>query len=174
MTGALPTPTAALSLRRFAREDAPVMLALSQEQGMRDWIPDQVYRDEAHAREVTAYLIAASHDPGGPRAAPFVLGVYLPAGELVGHVGLSAYHDDVEVGYAIGDAHQGRGLASEAVRAMVTWGGQAFALPSILGLVASENAASCRVLEKAGFALETEGERKMHGAFRMVRTYRWR
>lgn len=150
------------------------MLALSHEPGLRTWIPDQVYEDETHASEVVADLIAQYANPAAPRGAPFVLGVCLPDGELVGHVGLSPFRGEVEVGYAIADAHQGRGLATSAVRAMLERASTSFALPEILGIVASDNAGSCRVLEKAGFVLATETAWPLHGTMRMVRTYRWR
>lgn len=171
---ALSSRMSAVALRPFTPEDARVLLALSHEQGLRTWIPDQVYEDEAQAAEVVAYLIAQCANPAAPGGAPFVLGVCLPDGELVGHVGLSPLHGSVEIGYAIADGHQGRGLATSAVRAMLDLARERFALPEVLGIVASDNAASCRVLEKAGFVLAEESERSLHGVTRMVRTYRWR
>jgi RimJ/RimL family protein N-acetyltransferase len=42
---------------------------------------------------------------------------------------------------------QGRGIASEAVRAIVEWA----RLPEVLGVIAVDNVASARVLEHAGF-----------------------
>jgi len=154
-------------LRRFTEADAPALFALSQEAGIRAWIPDQVYDDEAHALRVAQYLIA-QYGKSLPEA-PFVLGVCV-GDELVGHVGLSAAGDDIEIGYAIGDAHVGKGLATQAVRAMLA---QA-ALPTVVGIVASDNAGSCRVLEKAGFTLSGETTRPLHGVTRSVRTYRYR
>jgi ribosomal-protein-alanine N-acetyltransferase len=143
---------------------------MSQQPGLRTWIPDQVYADEPHAREVLAYLIA-QYDK--PLPAPQVLGVCLrDGGELVGHVGLSAIPGGIEIGYAIDDAHQGKGLATAAVAAMTDWGFQTLALSAIDGIVARDNAASCRVLEKAGFVLVAESARPMHGVTQLVRTYR--
>lgn len=166
--------TDSIALRRFELEDAGVLLDLSHEHGLRTWIPDQVYRDEAHAREVVAYLIAQYENAAAPRGAPYVLGVYLRTGELVGHVGLSPYHDDtVEIGYAIGDAYQGRGLATAAVRAMLAVARERFGLGEVLGIVAAENHGSRRVLERAGFTFAAEAERPLHGQVRRVCTYRW-
>lgn len=162
----------AIELRPFVAADAPVIFALSQEAGMRAWLPDQVYADLAQAERVIAYLMAqyAAHDP---RTAPIVFAVCERAtGAVVGHVGLSAAGADVEIGYAIGDAHVGRGYATAAVRAMVAHGLVDHALPAVVGIVAVANAGSCRVLEKAGFALVGEAERAMHGHTQRVRTYR--
>ncbi len=136
---------------------------------MRTWLPDQVYADEAQAESVLRYLID-KYEAGPPTEAPLVLGVCLPdSGELVGHVGLSPLNGLVEIGYAIADAHQGKGLATAAVRAMLAWAN----LATVEGIAASENAGSCRVLEAAGFSLVDEAMRPMHGVTRLVRTYRW-
>jgi RimJ/RimL family protein N-acetyltransferase len=165
---------ATVALRRFTILDAPRLFVMSQQRGLRAWIPDQVYADEQQARDVVGYLIAQCDNPLAPRQAPFVLGVCLPDdGELVGHVGLSPMGDAVEIGYAIDDAHHGKGLATAAVAAMTEWGLRTFALDTVVGIVATANVASCRVLEKAGFALVGEATRPMHGVTQPVRTYRW-
>lgn len=145
---------------------------MSREYGIRAWIPDQVYESEGTAADVLEDLIAQYEDPGTPALAPYVLGVCLKgSSELIGHVGLSPLGNQVEIGYAIEDKHQGRGVASEAVTAMSEWGIRRFRLPLILGIVASENIASCRVLENAGFVLADESMGWLHGKRRLVRTY---
>ena len=175
MSGALPIETASLTLRRFTPADAREVLAMSRQPGLRAWLPDQVYADEREAADVLRHLIAQYDLPAAPVTAPLVLGVCLrPGAALIGHVGLSPSRDVVEIGYAIDDAHQGRGLATEAVRAMADWGIRRFGLPGVDGIVAADNAGSCRVLEKAGFVLVGEAPRPLHGVTRRVRTYRRR
>jgi [ribosomal protein S5]-alanine N-acetyltransferase len=72
---------------------------------------------------------------------------------LVGDIGFKGPPDDmrtVEIGYSVLPAFQGRGYATEAVRALIAWG---FDQPSVRRIVANclaDNAASIRVLEKAG------------------------
>jgi [ribosomal protein S5]-alanine N-acetyltransferase len=162
-----------VALRRFTPADAPRLFAMSQQRGLRAWIPDQVYADERQAREVLLHLIAQYDSPHAARQDPVVLGVCLrDGGDLVGHVGLSPIADGVEIGYAIDDAQQGRGLATEAVAAMTDWGFQTLALPAVDGIVARDNIASCRVLEKAGFVLVGEATRPLHLVTQLVRTYR--
>jgi ribosomal-protein-alanine N-acetyltransferase len=148
--------TRRLVLRAFTAADVPKLFAMSQEAGMRRWIPDQVYRDEAHAAEVESRLAAFTAQPPDPRVRPFVLGIELD-GVLVGHVGLSAARGSVEIGYAVEDERQGRGIASEAVRAIAEWALDELALPEVLGIVGKGNIASCRVLEKAGFVMIGSG-----------------
>ena len=161
-----------VTLRLFVPEDASKALVMSQESGSRMWLPDQVYENEAGALEAMLYLIEKCHDPGMPSVGPYVLGVCLnDTRELIGHVGLSPFKGEVEIGYAIEDVHQGKGLAAQAVRAMSDWGLARFALPRILGIVSAENVASCRVLQRAGFDLVEEWMGKLHGRSGLIRQY---
>jgi len=164
--------TARLHLCPFTVEDTAKVFAMSREAGMGRWIPNQVYANEQVAREVLDFLIGHYRDATPPTRGPCVLGIRLAAtDELIGHVGLNPLPEGVEIGYAIEEARQGNGFATEAVRAMSEWGVVRFSLPRIVGLVAPENTRSCRVLEKAGYRPETEGPRMMHGRIRPARRY---
>lgn len=146
---------------------------MSQEIGIRTWLSDQVYEDAETALEMLRYLIAKCRDAGTPALGPYVLGICLTrSSELIGHVGLSPLSDQVEAGCAIEHRFQGRGFATEAIKAMSEWGLHSFGLTQVLGIAASENIASCRVLERAGFAFMDESMRSLHGRTRLVRTYR--
>jgi RimJ/RimL family protein N-acetyltransferase len=59
-----------------------------------------------------------------------------------------------EVGYWLGRRYWGRGIASDALRAMTTYAFATFPLERIFATAAVENVASVRVLEKAGFVQE--------------------
>lgn len=173
MIESLPITTASLTLRCFTLADAPKVFAMSQERGMRQWIPDQVYDDERQASDVLRYLIEQYQSPEVPVRAPLVLGICVrKSGELIGHVGLSPVPEAVEIGYAIDDAHQRNGFATEAVRAMADWAVRTLTLPAVHGIVAADNTASCKVLQKAGFTLIREATRPLHNQTRLVRTYR--
>jgi RimJ/RimL family protein N-acetyltransferase len=79
-------------------------------------------------------------------------------GEAVGGVGLVLQTDvervDAEIGYWLGEEYWGRGLMSAAVGAFVPWAFSRFNLARVHANVFAFNAASARVLEKAGFELE--------------------
>ncbi len=79
-------------------------------------------------------------------------------GELVGTIGLQVgndvYRQSAEIGYWLGEDYWGRGIATEAVRAMTEWGFDNLGLLRIYALVFAANPASARVLEKAGYSLE--------------------
>ena len=78
-------------------------------------------------------------------------------GALVGFVGL--VHPDqqpeAEIKFALARAHWGKGLATEAVRHVLVWAAHA-GLSEVIATVAPDNAASRRVLEKAGMRLQRE------------------
>src|SRR5262245_42713492 len=149
--------TARLLLRPFVLADVAKVYAMSQEDGIRRWIPDQVYADAAHAEQVVRALMAFTDQAPVPAERPYVLAVVLAeTDELIGHVGLSPSRGAVEIGYAIEARMHGRGLATEAIAAMSAWALDELLLPQVIGVVGAENVASRRVLEKAGFALTAE------------------
>jgi RimJ/RimL family protein N-acetyltransferase len=79
-------------------------------------------------------------------------------GQAVGGIGL-VLHDDVErcsaeIGYWLGRAFWGRGLATAAVRGLTGHAFAAHTLTRVYALPFADNAASIRVLEKAGYQLE--------------------
>jgi [ribosomal protein S5]-alanine N-acetyltransferase len=162
-----------LILRPFTLDDTGKVYIMSLEDGMKKWIPDQVYADENEAREVLEYLISC-YDKPDPKIKPFVLGIELKGtDELIGHVGLSPLNGDVEIGYAIEEEHQGKGYATEAVKALSEYGLSAFRLDKITSIVDSENTASVKVLEKVGFQFVQEKERPAFGRTCLCREYRF-
>ncbi len=167
-----PIHTSTLILREFTNEDVPKVYGMSLESGIRDWIPDQVYRNEDHAMEILEYLMAQYRSLHSPASEPCVLAVCLrDSGRLIGHVGLSPLRGCAEIGYAIEESEQRRGYATQAVSAITRWGHQTFMLPTIFGIVAGANTGSCRVLEKSGFALIKEQSGSLHGWQGVIRTY---
>ena len=165
--------TSRLRLRPFAFGDVPKLFAMSLEDGIRRWLPDQVYRDEQHAEEVIRALMAHTAADPDPRVRPYVLGIEeTDSQSLIGHVGLSPARGSVEIGYAIEQQRQGMGLAAEAVTAVARWALEELSLPEVLGIVAAKNGPSCRVLEKAGFVLGREEIKNLDGCVSTIRIYR--
>jgi len=79
------------------------------------------------------------------------------AGRVVGEVLLKrkdAANGVAEVGYALAAHLHGRGLASEAVAAMLELGRAAFGVRTVHAVVDDRNAASMALLERFGFALD--------------------
>ena len=161
--------TRSLILRPLALRDTRKILEMSREAGMRRWIPSQVYRDEKHASSVLTFLISQYRADIDPRTSPYVLGIELKrTKDLVGHVGLSPLGGDVEVGYAVEQSQQRKGIATEAVHAMCDWAAVKFPGTSLLAITVQENVASQRVLLRAGFKHSGERTMDFQGAERTV------
>jgi RimJ/RimL family protein N-acetyltransferase len=79
-------------------------------------------------------------------------------GEAAGGIGFQLHGDvervSAELGYWLGERFWGRGIATEAVRAVTDLAFARHELTRVYALPFEWNAASCRVLEKAGFVLE--------------------
>jgi [ribosomal protein S5]-alanine N-acetyltransferase len=79
-------------------------------------------------------------------------------GEAAGGVGLFLQQDverfSAEIGYWLGEAHWGRGLATAVVRAFTEFAFERFDLCRIYANVFAWNPGSARVLEKAGYVFE--------------------
>jgi RimJ/RimL family protein N-acetyltransferase len=78
-------------------------------------------------------------------------------GELVGDLLLfwhSQEHKQGEVGYVFNPAYHGRGLATEAVGALLRVGFEGLGMHRIAGRLDGRNTASARVLERAGLRRE--------------------
>lgn len=76
--------------------------------------------------------------------------------ELVGTCGFyrGFANETGEIGYVLLPAHRGRGLMSEAVRAMCAFGFETLQLRRIVADTGPDNEASQRVLRRNGFRLE--------------------
>lgn len=80
---------------------------------------------------------------------------------LIGHAGLEYIPGapDVEVAYTLAKAYWGRGLATEAAAASLSYGFETLNLPEIYGLAFPENAASQKVMRKLGMVYQGVTER---------------
>ena len=121
-------------------------------------------------------MIAGMLDRNGvPVGADTVFGQRLvverDTGLVVGGIGLFGPPEDgrVELGYGIVESRRGRGYATEAARAMVQ---MALGLPGVTEVIAGvdpSNAASVRVLEKAGLSFRSHDGAEAQYAVRTAR-----
>jgi RimJ/RimL family protein N-acetyltransferase len=79
-------------------------------------------------------------------------------GRAVGAIGFKLLPDvervSAEIGYWLGEALWGRGIATEALVAMTRYGVEAYGLTRVFAVPFEWNTASMRVLTKAGYVLE--------------------
>lgn len=165
--------TPSLLLRHFVPEEAPRVRDLNAEPTTSRWLPSHVYADLEEARAALAFLIASYAAPGDPRLGPYVLGIEpRDTGQLIGHVGFSPLHGDVEVSYAVAESVRGRGFGTEALHHACDWACRSFGLPGVVAATASRNIASRRLLDKTHFAHVRDEVARFQGAEETVSRYR--
>src|SRR5262249_23596094 len=75
-------------------------------------------------------------------------------GDSIGAIGIIPGHDvervGAEIGYWVSRLLRGRGIATDALRGFTAWAFEEFRLERIFAVPFLRNAASCRVLAKAG------------------------
>jgi len=76
-------------------------------------------------------------------------------GDMVGRANLYVMNDKtmLELGYRIGEVHQGNGFASDAVKQLIEMAHKKYCYKRIQAGTSTENIGSQRVLEKNGFRL---------------------
>ena len=147
--------TARLVLRPWELGDAPELQRLASAKEIADGIASipHPYPDGG-----AAAWIASAQERDQPRFAI----VRRADGVLVGGIGLRVEpeHHRAEVGYFVGVEHWGNGYATEALRAVLDHAFGNLGLNRVYAHHFVRNAASGRVLEKAG--LRREGVRRRH------------
>lgn len=142
-----------LVLREFTVADAEAFFLLNSDPEVIRYTGDPGVRDVAEARTVLLERPIADYQKHGYGRWACI---DKATGELIGFAGLKYLDElqDVDLGYRLRAAWWGRGLATEASRAVVDYGFQTLGLPHVLGLVDPENPRSVRVLDKLGFRYE--------------------
>jgi len=138
-------------LRPWQEEDAPLLVRFADNPriaaAMRDRFPSPYTVEDARC------FIAGSGSP----AASLLLAIVVQ-GEPVGGIGITpredVYRGTAEIGYWLGEPFWGKGIVTDAVRALVPVVFDRTGIIRIQAGVFSNNPASMRVLEKSGFILE--------------------
>jgi ribosomal-protein-alanine N-acetyltransferase len=139
------------TLREWRTSDAPALAAAANNRNVWLMLRDQM----AHPYALSDAENYIQRQLDNPAAASVCIEV---DGCVAGGIGLHP-QDDVnrmtaELGYWLAESCWGRGIMTEAVRAMVRDGFAQGPLLRIEAFVYANNPASVRVLEKAGFAFE--------------------
>lgn len=151
MSGTIELKTDRLLLRRYRPEDAEVLYEkfgcdpqMTRYTGWNPFETEEMTREtvrkriEGYARD-HAYGWAVEHN-----------------GALIGTAGAYDYNpeeDSIELGYSIERASWGKGFASEALQAIVTYLTEQEGISRLLAWCASDNIGSRKVIERSGFKL---------------------
>ncbi len=150
--------TPRLILRRWREEDVAPMAAVNADPEVMRWIRDGGVLDEQQTRG----RIQAWESEWESRGFGLFAVEIRSTGELAGFTGLSvpAYLPEVlpavEVGWRLGRAHWGRGLATEAAVAAVRFGFEERGLERIVSIPQVGNDASERIMIKLGMRPDRE------------------
>ncbi|MGW0750738.1 GNAT family N-acetyltransferase [Streptomyces sp. NPDC002587] len=137
-----------LVLRDWTEADLAAMPELFDHPDIAYWTPivspfdeeaarKRLHRDRQLRKDGTAILLAITVDGGAP----------------LGEVMLRRAPEGTEIGYAVGPAHRGRGLAVRAVRVMAAYAFEQLGTDQVVLELEAENAASVAVATRAGFRL---------------------
>ena len=145
--------TERLILRKSDDRDIPALFFLRSDKGTMRYIPRplaqthediakllQMFSDITAAGDGITWTITLKDDP-----------------TLIGHIGFfrTAKEDHrSEIGYLLHPACHGKGIMQEAVKVVLDFGFNTMGFHSIIGVVAPENTASIKLLERNGFVRE--------------------
>jgi RimJ/RimL family protein N-acetyltransferase len=169
----LPTlETERLILRKMVLNDAEAVFAYASNSEVSRYTLWETHRSIEDSRAFLEFATQKYENGGEPDWGI----VYRGNGCLVGACGLvnwEAEHARAEVGFVLSREYWGRGLMSEAVRAILRFGFERMNLNRIEARCIAENAASARVMEKAGMVYEgTLRQREyIKGTYRDIKLY---
>jgi RimJ/RimL family protein N-acetyltransferase len=148
---AFPIATERLWLRPFAERDLDWLERLHSD-------PDVIRHVPWEPRSRAELLPKLARTALAQEGDALNLAAVLPASdEPVGDVSLfwtSAEHEQGEIGYLLDRAHQGRGYATEAARALLRLGFEAAGFHRIIARLDARNDASAQVAERLGMRRE--------------------
>lgn len=149
-----PPRTERLLLREFTPDDTDAVLAYHRDPRFRRFLAaDEPSEDET--RELVRLFVSWQRER--PRCR-WQWAVTLPGDDRpIGNCGLRMPHAlarEAEIGYELDPEHWGRGYATELCRALLRFGFAEAGLHRVSATCLAENAASARVLEKAGMRRE--------------------
>jgi ribosomal-protein-alanine N-acetyltransferase len=159
--------TERLRLRPFADRDKPAIIAMETSAEVRRYLggpnDDPAFRDAmsvAVVGERPGVFCVAERD--GDRA--------------IGAVSIADDRGEHEVSYQLLPEWWGRGLAAEAVSAVLGWFWRTHDDDGVIAVTQSANAASCRLLERLGFTFERQFEEfdALQSQFRLRRGHHGR
>ena len=150
--------TERLILRRLRMDDLEALSALYRDHELRRYFPEGVLSLEETQRELDWFL---NGHPVHPELGLWA-SIEKETGAFIGRCGLLPWdiegRHEVEVAYLLDRRYWGRGLATEAARAIIQYGFERLNLERLIALIDPENLASRRVAERIGMGLEKEVE----------------
>lgn len=141
-------------LRRLERGDLGALTALYADPEVRRYFPEGTLSAAETEEELEWFL---NGHPDFPQLGLWAT-IEKVSGKFIGRCGLLPWtiegSDEVEVAYLLDRRWWGKGLASEAARALVAYGFNTLKLPRLIALIDEANIASMLVAEAAGLRFD--------------------
>ena len=145
--------TKRLILRPFTAEDFNDFHGLVSQKEVMKYLPENVMSEE-EAREIFDWLIECYVKNKPKVILKYTVGIIEKAtNKLVGWCGFGPLDFDpskIEVYYGLSSNYWGRGLATEATKAVLKYAFENAGLNEIFGVVVPDNIGSVKVIEKVG------------------------
>ncbi|QPP05470.1 GNAT family N-acetyltransferase [Streptomyces bathyalis] len=140
-----------LVLRPLTRHDVDALVDLHADPLVNRFVP-------AFSRERALSRLAEIEEQWSERGHGLCAVELRATGEFIGRCGLNYWpqFDEVEAGWTFKPAVWGRGYATEAAAASVSWGFSHLGLGFVTAMIRADNAASIRVAERLGFTPRRE------------------
>jgi RimJ/RimL family protein N-acetyltransferase len=152
----VPPPTPRLAFREMTPDDLDEMAALLGDPQVMRYYPHPKRRDEASGWIAWNQRLYREHGFG------LWLLTLRDTGEFVGDCGLTSQQIagviELEVGYHVRAALQGRGLATEAAAACRDYARDVLKAERLIAIIDPRNRPSQRVAEKLGLAVERDSD----------------
>ena len=158
MTRALTYPLvltgATVRLREWRTEDAPLLVSLFDDPEVRRWTPmpnpfdlpaAEGYLERARQARLGGHRVQLAITRDGDE----------PRGEVL-LFGIDHERSEAELGYVVGAAHRGQGLAVESLTLLQEYARRTLSPARLLLRIDPGNAASCAVARRCGFTLTDE------------------
>jgi ribosomal-protein-alanine N-acetyltransferase len=138
-------------VRDWRKDDAPAIAQYANNRNIAMWLRDR-FPYPYTVYDAEGFLTAVARQD--PRLSFAIATRREAIGGIGLDMGIDVYRFTAELGYWLGEPFWGRGIMSEAVVRFTAWAFGHLELHRIYANVFASNAASARVLEKAGFECE--------------------
>jgi len=147
--------TERLLLKQFSMEDLDAYARIMGDHEVGKWFPN----GEGYARQQAERSLHSILDHWSSQGYG-IWAIKTKEGVLLGRCGLNLITEtsEVEVDFVVARSFWGKGFATEAARAVLTYGFEVLKLETIIALTKPENAAARRVMEKNGMRYVKEAE----------------
>ena len=147
----IPLETERLILRDWAVTDLEPFHSICADPSVMEFVGDGA----PWSRERTEQFVATAREMSRTLGFCRWPVIYKPSSAVIGFCGFVPASDGAEIGWRLAKESWGRGLATEAARAVLRHGFEMLGFQRIIATVQSPNRASIRVVEKLGMQAES-------------------